>query len=185
MRILHNRPLHTRIAAVASGSLALVMLAVFNPINVRPETPLGTWFTWISTLFFLGYLAVAVHLWRIAPTVASPALPDRTIWHGPNSIPSLQRIFNALAAAFLLAYGSFGMYGGQIYVPAKYGRGSYVTGAAAWFLYAAMVSAATYLILQIVDHYDRRNNERVYADVAEGIAILGVLSWFFSLVLPR
>jgi hypothetical protein len=183
MRILHNRPLHTRIAAATSGSLSLVMLAVFNPINIRPETTLGAWFLWIATLFFVGYFGFAIYLWRIAPAVASPTLPDPANWGGPNSISSQQRLFNALAAVFLLAYSSFGMYEGQIYVPGKYGNGRNVTGASAWCLYAAMLCAATYLVLQIIDHYDRRNNERVYADLGEAVAIVGVLSWLFSFLL--
>jgi hypothetical protein len=80
----------------------------------------------------------------------------------PNFFSLRERLTNTFLSAALLAYGTFGIYIDDLYIPGKRGRGLHFHGTSAWLMYAALVCAAAVLFALVVDHYDRRHNEHHY-----------------------
>ncbi|QTL34999.1 hypothetical protein [Pseudoalteromonas viridis] len=95
----------------------------------------------------------------------------------PNEIPRSQRIANKLVIIFLIFYGSYGVYNGSLYLPL--GRGEVtLQGNAVYFGFASLLLGALYFLIEIFDHYDKRNNEFTYKrirDVIKGLAALILL----------
>lgn len=87
--------------------------------------------------------------------------------YAPNHIPRGTRVANLLFSALLLAYGSYGVYIDDLFIPGKRTRGVHMHGEPAWLLYAGMVFAALNMLSLIVDHYDRRDNEWNYRRIAK------------------
>jgi hypothetical protein len=80
----------------------------------------------------------------------------------PNFFSLRERLTNSFLAAVLIAYGTFGVFLDDLYIPGKRGRGIHLHGTSAWLMYAALVCAAAVLFSLVVDHYDRRHNEHHY-----------------------
>lgn len=95
----------------------------------------------------------------------------------PNHYSRGDRIRNMVLAAVLLAYGSFGVYMDDLYIPGKRTRGIHLQGASAWLMYAALVCAAAVLFALVVDHYDRRRNEHHYQTFKRVATVVG---WSFA-----
>ena len=98
---------------------------------------------------------------------------ETTKLHTPNSFSIKERIERSLLAVALLAYGTFGVYKDDLYMPGKYGRGIHLHGTSAWILYAAMLCGAAVLASVVIDHYDRRNNEHKYLAFQRYTKVLG------------
>lgn len=100
----------------------------------------------------------------------------------PNHIPARSRWLHAIFALGIVAYGAWGLWVDDLYVPGRRGPGIHLTSYAAWLMFGAMASASTLMALVVVDHYDQRNNERDYKRGAERAAtVMGGL-FVFSLV---
>lgn len=158
---IHSKKVKTRIFAsillLASGYL----LYVFNPAP-------GHWLIWLLRIFFLLILVFAGYIFVVVAGKEKPAaLPDPTKWNGPNQIPRSTRILNSLYAAGLTCYLGYGLWIDDIYVPAKRGYGTHFQGPSAWWLAIALALLATHLLVEVIDHYDRRNNERTYTHLKE------------------
>ena len=67
----------------------------------------------------------------------------------PNHIPSSERIKNIIFSLALCAYGTYGVWGNDLYLH----------GIPAWVLYGAILCACLVMLSVVVDHYDKRNNE--------------------------
>lgn len=80
----------------------------------------------------------------------------------PNQIPFEKRAKYVTISAALIIYGTIGVAIDSIYIPGKRSPGIIFHGVPCWIMYFAMLSAALNLISVIVDHFDRRNNERNY-----------------------
>lgn len=87
--------------------------------------------------------------------------------HIPNSVPSSERTTNMVFSAILFAYGSYGVWVNDLYIPGKRSRGIHLHDVPAWIMYGAMICACLVMLSVVVDHYDRRNNERYYRTFAE------------------
>ena len=79
----------------------------------------------------------------------------------PNQIPFKERVLCCAASLFLLVYGSVAWYLGDLYVPARRG-GVHLTGWPMMLMLAAMAFATLAMMLIVIDHFDRRDNERHY-----------------------
>ena len=90
--------------------------------------------------------------------MTEPAGPDYT----PNHVPLGLRLFYLALSLGLLAYGTFGLWTDDLFIPAKRGPGTHLHGLAAWLMFAAMACAALNMLSVIVDHFDTRNNETNY-----------------------
>jgi hypothetical protein len=80
----------------------------------------------------------------------------------PNQIPPAERARHVLLSLALLAYGGYGVWVNDLYVPGRRGRGMHLHDIPAWLMYGAMVCACLVMLSVVFDHYDRRNNERHY-----------------------
>jgi hypothetical protein len=106
---------------------------------------------------------------------SGPAEPEDD-WTGPrydengryiaNHIPPGERTGHIVMSLLLLAYGSYGVWANDLYIPGKRSRGMHLHDVPAWIMYAAMVCACLVMFSVVIDHYDRRDNERRYRAVA-------------------
>lgn len=97
--------------------------------------------------------------------------------HTPNHIPVRHRVVYIILAIILLAYGTFGLYIDDIFLPGKRTPGTHYHGTAAVILYLAFVAVAANLISMVIDHYDKRNNQTNYRAFAR-ISMIAALCFF-------
>jgi hypothetical protein len=104
----------------------------------------------------------------------------------PNHIPKDERASHIIFSLLLLAYGSYGVWANDLYVPGRRSKGIHLHDAPAWVMYGAILCACLVMLSVVVDHYDRRNNEtnyRLFAGVLKGIGwMLFVLSLLFGFI---
>ena len=91
----------------------------------------------------------------------------------PNRIPRGERIWNTVFAGLLFAYGSVGVWLNDLYIPGKRSKGLHLHDVPAWIMYGAMICACLVMLSVVVDHYDRRPNERHYRTFAQIGKFLG------------
>ncbi|MBP7565469.1 MAG: hypothetical protein KA795_05630 [Burkholderiaceae bacterium] len=89
-------------------------------------------------------------------------LPGSASAFQPNWFSVKERVTNAVLALALFAYGSFGVWIDDLYVPGKRTAGVHLHGIPAWLMYGALISAASVCLALVIDHYDRRANEHHY-----------------------
>lgn len=100
----------------------------------------------------------------------------------PNHIPKGERIKNIIFSLALFAYGTYGVWVNDLYLPGKRTKGVHLHGIPAWIFYSAIISACLVMLSVVVDHYDKRNNEidyRMFADFFKCFFI--VFCWFIVL----
>ena len=95
--------------------------------------------------------------WAPVYVAAEPPKP-----HLPNQVSSWNRGWYIIFIALGIAYASYGIYAGELYVPGKRSSGVVVRGPSAWVLAAAVLVGVAILVGRVLDHYDRRNNEHLY-----------------------
>lgn len=110
-------------------------------------------------------------------------IDERGALYSPNHIPRDERVKNVVLSAALLAYGTFGVWIDDLYLPGKRSAGIHLHGLPAKVMYLAMLFACANLLAVVVDHYDRRNNEHRYRVMAKVTQIAGWTTFVFALVL--
>lgn len=104
----------------------------------------------------------------------------------PNSIPIQERLSSVLLAVFVTVYAVFSARIDDFYIPGKRTDGLHLHGTAMWLACAASACAVLALLVVVADHYDRRNNERLYRQAGDYLRGLGwcffVLAMLVSLV---
>lgn len=100
----------------------------------------------------------------------------------PNHIPVVERIANICFSLLLLAYGGYGLWVNDLYIPGKR-RGLHLHDVPAWVMYGAFICACLVMLSVVADHYDRRNNEIAYRRWADCFRYLGWGFFIASLVL--
>ncbi|MDB5802350.1 MAG: hypothetical protein JWL63_3289 [Rhodocyclales bacterium] len=103
--------------------------------------------------------------------------------HASNHIPKDERIKNTVFSVLLIIYGSCGIYGNDLYIPGKRGRGVHLHNGAAWLMFGALISCSLFLLSVVVDHYDTRNNETNYRFFANVTRTIGWILFALSLIL--
>lgn len=103
--------------------------------------------------------------------------------HVPNQIPLRVRILNVIFSSVLLVYGTLGVYFDDLYLPGRRSPGMHLHGEPAWIMYGAFVCAAANLLAVVMDHYDRRPNERGYRLFALVTQISGWVLFALALIL--
>ncbi|EGU29584.1 hypothetical protein VII00023_09239 [Vibrio ichthyoenteri ATCC 700023] len=93
-----------------------------------------------------------------------------------NEIPRQMRNLWAGMATLLITYASYGLINGEIYIPGKRTEGITFAGEPVLAVFAACFCLALALLVTVVDHYDKRDNEYLY-DIAE--KVLWALSCLF------
>ena len=102
----------------------------------------------------------------------------------PNHIPAFQRWFYGLGSLAILAYGMFGLWVDDIFLPGKRSKGMHFHGLEAWFLFGAIVCVAAGGFSVIVDHFDRRDNELNYRRFAKVTTFFGWSLFIISICIP-
>lgn len=121
-----------------------------------------------------------------SPAVKDPShvrVDEQGALYSPNHIPRGERVTNVLLSMALLAYGTFGLWIDDLYLPGKRTSGIHLHGLPAKAMYLAMLFACANLLAVVVDHYDRRNNEHRYRRVAQLTQIGGWTTFVLALVL--
>ena len=100
--------------------------------------------------------------------------------HNPNHIPLEDRLVNVVASLFIFAYGTYGIWVDDIYVPAKRrhysgdgDHGIHFHGVPAWIMYCGIICACVVMLSVVIDHYDRRANEIKYQQIATTFRFFG------------
>lgn len=121
-----------------------------------------------------------------SPAVKDPSnvrVDERGALYSPNHIPRGERIKNVLLSTALLAYGTFGLWIDDLYLPGKRSSGIHLHGYPAKVMYLAMLFACANLLAVVVDHCDQRNNEHSYRRMAKLTQIAGWTTFVLALVL--
>ncbi len=103
--------------------------------------------------------------------------------HTPNHIPADERVKYVVFSILLLAYGSYGVWVNDLYIPGKRTRGVHLHDVPAWIMYGAIICACLVMLSVVVDHYDKRNNETNYESFAATFKHLGWCFFGLSLVM--
>jgi hypothetical protein len=80
----------------------------------------------------------------------------------PNSVSRIERVVNLGLALALLVYGSLGLMTGRLNLDGRRVRIGVLEGGPAWLMSAALLVGAAVLLSVVLDHYDKRDNERYY-----------------------
>ncbi|ODM57895.1 hypothetical protein BC455_15990 [Vibrio harveyi] len=102
--------------------------------------------------------------------------------HAPNSFPKHKLVLNLVVGVFLVVYGAYGIYSGELYV--FLGRRTEVTlhGDAIYIAFAAFILGCIYCLVEIIDHFDKRDNEEIYIRIRAGCQAFGLLIFGFALI---
>lgn len=100
----------------------------------------------------------------------------------PNEIPAMTRLFNIIVSFGIIAYGSYGLYINELYVPMRRGASMTLSGTPAVVMFLAIVCATTMMATEVIDHYDKRDNEHSYYDIARK-ARIGASALFFIAII--
>ena len=93
--------------------------------------------------------------------------------HIPNIISRNERVWNIIISAVLLIYGGYGIYINDLYIPGKKG-GIHLHNEPTLIMYGAFICGVFAMLSVVIDHYDKRNNERKYEILAK---IFKYLAW--------
>jgi hypothetical protein len=117
------------------------------------------------------------------PPLEDPPQPkyDESGRYVPNQIPSSERAHYILFSLLLFAYGTFGVWINDLYVPAKR-RGMHLHDSPAWVMYGAILCACLVMLSVVVDHYDRRDNETGYRFFADFFKFIGWMLFGLSVL---
>ncbi|BCO17631.1 hypothetical protein KUC3_04880 [Alteromonas sp. KC3] len=97
--------------------------------------------------------------------------------YSPNKIPKSTRIFNIVWAVFLIAMCLYGFTNEALVYPGV--RGSCpieLTGMPLLFFCVALLSGAVNAALTVIDHYDKRDNERSYKQMSLYLNVLSIFT---------
>ena len=101
----------------------------------------------------------------------------------PNSYSKSKRILNILLIFFLLAYGLYGIYSGELYLPLGRRTEVILFGDSIYIAFSSFILGIIYLLTEIVDHYDKRDNENIYLRVKAGYQVFGLLIFIYAILI--
>lgn len=79
-----------------------------------------------------------------------------------NIISPWHRYVNIFLSISVLSYAIYGLIVGNLIIPAKRGKYVELYGLASYVMFLAALFSAAYLLSFVFDHYDKRNNEKIY-----------------------
>ncbi len=97
----------------------------------------------------------------------------------PNTVPAFTRLKNLFSSAALLAYGTYGLWINDLYIPGNRSAGVHLHDLPAWVMFGAFFSACVVMISACIDHYDKRNNEIKYKKLSNTFQ---QIAWGFFLL---
>jgi hypothetical protein len=100
----------------------------------------------------------------------------------PNIVGIEIRLMNGITAAALIGYACYSVAKNHFYIPTKRG-GLVFYDESAWMTFAVFCIAGVNLLVEVLDHYDKRNNEVYYKVFRRFTRYLFWLMLVLSLVL--
>jgi hypothetical protein len=167
---IHNNRLKVRIGATLIFLPIAGLLVMVLPGNPRAPMYSAGWLQ--NVVLIASLLFLPLWLWRQASKQPDAVLPDPSAWSRPNVIPLRTRILNGLIAIALSVYVFCGLWFNHFMIPGKR-QWTHLHDHAAWWFALSLVFIVLRLLAVIADHFDKRNNERLCADVGEAFL------WFF------
>jgi hypothetical protein len=113
---------------------------------------------------------------RISRTETDEAPPQSE--YRPNAYSKGDLLFSAATVLVLVLWGGWGVWVDDLVMPARRGV-LHLQGLSAWLMYAAWLLAASSFVAIVVDHFDKRNNEKHYKRIGQS-AVLGAWLLFFG-----
>lgn len=147
-------------AVVFVGSLFSGRDALYDSLLARLNAPVPR----IDRALVADFQALRQQL--DAEMLGDPQL-KRRIQYVPNHIPAKERLINVFFAACLVGYAILATRIDDFYIPGKRGHGIHLHGVSMWIMVAAAVCAVIALLTVVIDHYDQRDNERVYEHIGK------------------
>lgn len=99
----------------------------------------------------------------------------------PNQIPRSERFIYGLSAAALVLYGIVGLIRDDLYIPGRRSRGFHLHGTSLWIMLVAILFGVAALTALIVDHYDKRDNQRHYKQFVSMTTIAAFVVFFVAI----
>lgn len=97
--------------------------------------------------------------------------------YSPNKIPKPTRIFNVIWSVFLLGLCCYAFIKGSLVYPGVRGSGPVELSGTSLILFGiGLISGALNAVLVVVDHYDKRDNESFYKQMARVLNVIGVVA---------
>ncbi|MBE1301185.1 MAG: hypothetical protein GJ680_14915 [Alteromonadaceae bacterium] len=84
----------------------------------------------------------------------------------PNTVPLDRRLMNSFFSLCIIAYGVYGLLNNSLWIPLTRSLLVELNGIAAFIMLISILSGAIMLLAEVVDHYDKRDNEMRYFKVA-------------------
>ncbi len=101
----------------------------------------------------------------------------------PTNFSKAHRIFNIVLSCFVMAYGILGLCYDDVYIPGRRTPGFHFHGPLIYMAFSAYVCFDVYLMVVVVDHYDKRNNERKYTTGRKIVRLLGIFLIVFAVII--
>jgi hypothetical protein len=106
-----------------------------------------------------------------------------------NHISKDERFKNIVVSCLLFIYGAYGVWIDDMFVPIPKSKRSlmdiHLHGVPAWIMYGAIICACLIMLSVVVDHYDKRNNERYYVLFADMFKYLGLTLFALSFIVAN
>lgn len=98
----------------------------------------------------------------------------------PNAYTKGDLLFSVATALVLVLWGGWGVWVDDLEMPARRNV-LHLHGLSAWLMYAAWLLAASSFVAIVVDHFDKRNNEKRYKRIGQSAAFSAWLLFFAAL----
>ena len=109
---------------------------------------------------------------------------DRTNYgqYKPNQVFAIERVFYILLSLLVIYIGVTGLMRNDLYIRVNYRPGVHFTDKAAIVMFFSMFCLVANLISIVVDHYDRRWNERYYKVFRKWTKYLGYSAFVIAFI---
>ncbi len=110
---------------------------------------------------------------------------DRTNYgqYTPNEVNPITRFFYILFSVVIIIIGVNGLIYDDLYIRVDYRPGVHFTGKAAIIMLFSLICLTANLISFIIDHYDRRRNEKYYKKFRKWTEILGWVTFIIAIIM--
>jgi len=99
--------------------------------------------------------------------------------YSPNHIRLASRIFGMFFGVLIFVYVLFALYQPSVFIPFLRGDIIEFTGLARIPAFATLICAVILFLSEVIDHYDKRNNEYLYPKI-RFYSVLGFFVFFFT-----
>lgn len=104
----------------------------------------------------------------------------------PNSMPLKTRILYIAISTALIGYSAWAVWSGKVYLVTgnKRGRGALfeVSEFGLGLGITSLILFSASMVVVIIDHYDKRDNEKIYTNLSRWTIILGLITYVIAIL---